>query len=56
MRRPRELQTPFDGLKAFAWFAGARRKFTGPVRTIEFDEALGIIEEAPVGPAPAPGS
>ena len=24
MRRPRELQTPFDGFKAFAWFTGAR--------------------------------
>ena len=35
------------------WFAGARRRYTGPVRTIEFDEALGIVEEAP---APAPGS
>jgi hypothetical protein len=39
-----------------AWFAGARRKYTGPVRTIEFDEALGIVEEAPAGPAPAPGA
>ena len=39
-----------------AWFAGARRKYTGPVRTIEFDEALGIVDEAPAGPAPAPGS
>jgi len=39
-----------------AWFAGARRKYTGPVRTIEFDEALGIIDEAPAGPAPAPGA
>src|ERR687887_380470 len=29
------------------WFAGAKRKYTGPVRTIEFDEAMGVVEEAP---------
>ena len=38
------------------WFAGARRKYTGPVRTIEFDEALGIVDETADRPAPAPGS
>src|ERR671924_305619 len=38
------------------WFAGARRKYTGPVRTIEFDEALGIVDESAERPAPAPGS
>jgi amino acid transporter len=27
------------------WFAGARKRFTGPVRNIEFDEAMGIVEE-----------
>ncbi len=38
------------------WFAGARRKYTGPVRTIEFGEAMGIVEETAERPAPAPGS
>ena len=41
------------------WYASARRKFTGPARTIEFDEAMGIIEEEeapepPAGTAPTP--
>jgi amino acid transporter len=39
------------------WYAGAREKFTGPVRNIEFDEAMGIVEEEettepPPGTAP----
>jgi len=39
------------------WYAGARRKFTGPVRNIEFDDAMGIVEEEeatepPAGTAP----
>jgi amino acid transporter len=39
------------------WVAGAKRSFTGPVRNIEFDEAMGIVEEeeAP-GPAPSPST
>jgi amino acid transporter len=42
------------------WLASAKNSFTGPVRTIEWDEAAGIIEEEPVepsepsGPAPTP--
>jgi amino acid transporter len=43
------------------WLAGARDKFTGPVRNIEFDEAMGIVEEdeteatePPAGTAPTP--
>jgi amino acid transporter len=44
------------------WVAGARDKFTGPVRNIEFDEAMGIVEEdeeteatePPAGTAPTP--
>jgi amino acid transporter len=52
---------PIVNLALFAaigiwWFAGANKKYTGPVRTIEFDEAVGIIEETPERPAPAPGS
>ena len=54
--------SPIINLALFAaigiwWFAGARRRYTGPVRTIEFDEAMGIVaEEGPAGPAPQPGS
>jgi amino acid transporter len=29
------------------WLVSARRTFTGPVRQVEFDEALGIVEEKP---------
>jgi amino acid transporter len=39
------------------WLASAKNSFTGPVRTIEWDEAAGIIEEEPLdpsGPTPAP--
>jgi amino acid transporter len=35
------------------WLAGANKTYTGPVRTIEFDEGLGIIEEAPAAPPAA---
>ena len=37
------------------WVVSAHRKYTGPVRTIEFDEAMRIVEEEPA-PRPAPGS
>jgi hypothetical protein len=30
------------------WLLGARKKFTGPVRNIRFDEAAGVVEEAPL--------
>jgi hypothetical protein len=40
---------------------GAKNTFTGPVRNIEFDEAMGIVEEEetetpepPAGTAPTP--
>jgi amino acid transporter len=39
------------------WVAGAKRRYTGPIRTIEWDEAAGIVEEEPLepgGPEPAP--
>jgi hypothetical protein len=35
------------------WFAGAKRSFTGPVRNIEFDDAMGIIEDAETTEPPA---
>jgi amino acid transporter len=38
------------------WFAGARKTFTGPVRTIEFDEAMGIVEEEPTASEPPAGT
>jgi amino acid transporter len=38
------------------WLASARKTFRGPVRQIEFDEAMGIVEEKdePTGPVSAP--
>jgi hypothetical protein len=41
-RRARQHGLRLDGIW---WFAGARKRFTGPVRNIEFDEAMGIVEE-----------
>jgi amino acid transporter len=40
-----------------AWVLGAKKRYTGPVRTIEFDEGLGVTEEPPPAPAggPTPG-
>jgi amino acid transporter len=35
------------------WLAGAKRMYHGPVRTIQFDEAAGVIEDEPEAPAPA---
>jgi amino acid transporter len=31
-----------------AWFGGANKRYKGPIRTIEFDEGIGIAEEEPV--------
>jgi amino acid transporter len=43
-----------------AWVLGANKRYKGPVRTIEFDEGLGIKEEPPPapagGPTPGPGA
>ena len=37
------------------WLLSAKRSFTGPVRNIEFDEAMGIVEEEDTtGTAPTP--
>jgi amino acid transporter len=41
------------------WLVSAKRSFTGPVRNIEFDDAMGIVEEdeaatEPGGAAPTP--
>ena len=38
-----------------AWVLGARNSYKGPVRTIEFDEGMGVAEEEP-GPAPSGGN
>jgi amino acid transporter len=38
-----------------AWILGARDRYTGPIRQIEFDEGMGIVEEKPIEPeAPPP--
>jgi hypothetical protein len=36
------------------WLASAKRTYTGPVRTIQFDEAMGIVDEEPVEQVPPP--
>jgi len=36
------------------WMVSAKRHYTGPVRTIEFDEGMGITEERTEPPAAAP--
>jgi amino acid transporter len=33
------------------WVAGASKSYTGPVRTIQFDEAMGIVDEEPTAGA-----
>jgi amino acid transporter len=39
-----------------AWVLGAKDRYTGPIRQIEFDEAMGIVEEKPAeGAGPAGG-
>ena len=38
-----------------AWVLGMNKRYTGPIRQIEFDEGMGIVEEKPAGPAPAGG-
>jgi amino acid transporter len=35
------------------WLLGARNHFTGPVRTISFDEGVGIVEEDPFDQPPS---
>jgi amino acid transporter len=37
------------------WLISARHTFTGPVRTIQFDEAAGIVDEEPRSEPPGPG-
>ena len=38
-----------------AWVLGMNKRYTGPIRQIEFDEGMGIVEEKPVEPeAPPP--
>jgi amino acid transporter len=39
-----------------SWVLGAKDRYKGPVRTIEFDEGLGITEEKPEPPAPPPAA
>ena len=37
-----------------AWVFGMNKRYSGPIRQVEFDEGMGIIEERPVEPPPAP--
>jgi amino acid transporter len=36
------------------WIAGAKDRYHGPVRTIQFDEAAGVVEDEPESPETAP--
>jgi undecaprenyl pyrophosphate phosphatase UppP len=38
-----------------AWVFGMNKRYQGPIRQVEFDEGMGIVEEKP-GPAAAGGS
>jgi hypothetical protein len=41
------------------WVIGAKNRYTGPIRTIEWDEAAGVVDDEaaePGGAAPAPAS
>jgi amino acid transporter len=35
-----------------AWVLGAKDRYKGPIRQIEFDEGMGIVQEAPAEPPP----
>jgi len=39
---------------SLAWVLGMNKRYKGPIRTIEFDEGMGIKEEKPVDSPPAP--
>jgi amino acid transporter len=38
------------------WLAGAKHKYHGPVRTIQFDAAAGVVEDEPEPEAPTPAA
>jgi hypothetical protein len=37
-----------------AWFAGMNKRYKGPIRTIEFDEGMGITEDRAADSAETP--
>ena len=37
-----------------AWVLGMNKRYTGPIRQVEFDEGMGIVEEKPAEPEPPP--
>jgi amino acid transporter len=44
-----------------AWIAGMNKRYQGPIRQVEFDEGMGIVEDKPAsapagGPTPGPGA
>ena len=39
-----------------AWVLGAKNSYKGPIRQIEFDEGMGIVEEKPTDAAPGGGA
>jgi hypothetical protein len=41
---------------SLAWVLGMNKRYTGPVRTISFDEGMGITEEKPLEPDPPPAA
>jgi amino acid transporter len=39
---------------SLAWVLGMNKRYTGPIRTIAFDEGMGIAEDKPLEPDPPP--
>ena len=39
-----------------AWVLGMNKRYTGPIRQIEFDEGMGIVEEKPADGEPPPAA
>ena len=42
-----------DGL---AWVLGMNKRYKGPIRQIEFDEGMGVVEEKPADGEPPPAA
>ena len=39
-----------------AWVLGMNKRFTGPIRQVEFDEGMGVVEEKPADGEPPPAA
>jgi amino acid transporter len=41
---------------SLAWVLGMNKRYTGPIRQVEFDEGMGIVEEKPAEREPPPAA